>query len=83
MPIRRNKARIVANGEDLVIFTGIPEGCLLRMDGTIHSEPITDGVFEYATNIPETGEFRFVRFPYLDWTGEVTAVAPDPHSNEG
>lgn len=83
MPIRQNKTKILADGEDFLTLSDIPAESVLFIGDALQPDAISDGLLEYATHLPGTLEFRLAKFPYLDWVGEVAAVAYDPCSDAG
>jgi hypothetical protein len=75
MPATQDKLIITADGNDAVTLSGLPEPCTVTIGGAVYDVP--DGELEWATLMPTTYRIRVESFPYLNWEGEVTAVAGD------
>lgn len=71
MPITQDKNFLTADGEDSIVFSGIPEGATMQ----VHYDfaVIDDGMAEWSTDVPGEYKVIFSRFPYLDWESRVEA----------
>lgn len=71
LEMRRNKAVIKANGEDIVKFSDLPIPCLITIRDAEYR--VEDGVFEWGTRLAGDYVIKISAFPYLDWEGTVRA----------
>lgn len=69
----QDKAELVADGKDVVVFSGLPVPCTVHIGE--HRYVVEDGELEWGTLLPGTYRVRVEAFPYLDWETEVIAVA--------
>jgi hypothetical protein len=75
MPVSQDKTAIMADGEDAVALSGLPAPCKATIGSAEYD--VEDGKLEWSTLMPATYPIRAEAFPYLDWKGEVAAVAGD------
>ena len=68
---RQSKAAIAADGMDVVVFSGLPQPCVVDVRGMEYA--VDDGVFEWGTHLAGDYPVKVTAFPYLDWEGAVTA----------
>jgi len=72
-PGKQNKTRILANGLDEWIVTGLPTGTkVVWPDGVI--SVINDGSLQFTVDLPGKYTFRIDPFPYLEEEVSVEAV---------
>lgn len=75
MPVSQNLDTIRADGNETLILSSLPEPCRTMIGA--HKYDVEDGVLEWSTLMPGAYSVRIQAWPYLDWKGEVTAVAGD------
>lgn len=67
-----NKSKIIADGSDKVICTDLPIPFVVCIDGDPYE--ITDGIFEFSTNIPGAYIIEAKTFPYREEPIEIVAI---------
>ena len=75
MQITQSKTRILSNGADAMALSSLPIPAQVQINSETYNVP--DGELEWGTVMPATYKITVRAFPYLDWEGEVTAVAGD------
>jgi len=69
-----NKTEITADGIDEAIISGIPAGTTVTWPDS-QSDEVTDGVVEFAVDLPGNYTLTFTAIPYLDQEVVIEAVA--------
>ena len=69
-----NKTEITADGIDEAIISGIPAGTTVTWPDS-QSDEVTDGVVEFAVDLPGNYTLTFTAIPYLDQEVTIEAVA--------
>ena len=75
LPADVSKLEIVADGNDICQITNLPDPVEVKIDGVLHT--ITGGVLELVADVPATYKVEINHWPYLPWTVEIIANAPD------
>lgn len=75
MPVTQDKTEITADGEDFITLAGLPMPCRVHIGSAEYDVP--DGALEWSALMPAAYKIKAEAFPYLDWEGEVRAVASD------
>lgn len=70
--IQINRTEIPADKRSKVKITGLPDPCVLHIDG----EPVTvtGGLLELTADMPATYFVAFDQFPTMPWSAEITAT---------
>ena len=69
-----NKTEITADGIDEAIISGIPAGTTVTWPDS-QSDEVTDGVVEFAVDLPGNYTLTFTAIPYLDQEVTIEALA--------
>jgi len=69
-----NKTEITADGINEAIISGIPAGTTVTWPDS-QSDEVTDGVVEFAVDLPGNYTLTFTAIPYLDQEVVIEAVA--------
>ena len=69
-----NKTEITADGIDEAIISGIPAGTTVTWPDS-QSDEVTDGVVEFAVDLPGNYTLTFTAIPYLDQEVVIEAIA--------
>lgn len=77
--IEIDRTEIVADGEDFVTLTGLPDPCEIIIDDpdpTVETTmtQVFGGGFEFAAATPGVYTIEVRRFPFLAWKAEITAA---------
>jgi alpha-D-ribose 1-methylphosphonate 5-triphosphate diphosphatase PhnM len=75
MRITQDTSTITADGADTMTLSGLPAPCTVTIGNTVYDVP--DGELEWGTLMPATSQIKVESFPYLNWEGEVAAIAGD------
>lgn len=76
LPAALSKAEITANGTDIAVLSKLPKPTAVTVtgaDGSSQAMPVTDGSLTLTSDVADTYTITAVAWPYLDWTGTVTA----------
>lgn len=73
MPVSQKSSVIHADGNDILVLSGLPEPCAISIGN--HDYSVGDGTLEWSTLMPGVYPIRVRAWPYVDFKGEVTAVA--------
>lgn len=60
-----------ANGEDFIRLAGLPDPCVLSVDGVEHE--ITGGELDFQTDAPGSYSLRIDHWPFMPWRVEILA----------
>lgn len=74
LPISINKNQIVADGNDTATISGIPASVTVTWPDDL-TEEVTDGVVEFAIDLPGTYTLTFDSVPYLKQEVTIEAVS--------
>lgn len=66
------KSTIIANGTDSVRLAGLPDPCVMTINGA--KTTITGGFVDFTSDAPVTMELSISQLPYFDWSATLVAV---------
>jgi len=72
MPGSLDKTTLTADGIDTCVLSELVSECKVSVDKIDYI--VTDGVFEFSTDLPGVYKIRVEAFPYLPKEWEVTAI---------
>ena len=75
MPISQDKKQILADGEDTVILSSLPDTCEITIGEQIYN--VEDKFFEWSTLMAGTYKIIVQSFPFIPWESEVRAIESD------
>lgn len=67
-----DKTSILADGTDTATLSGLPDPCIVHVNGATHS--ITGGTLELDADYPGIYQVEIREFPYRDFIQEITAT---------